>query len=606
MRRIVTALFFVLCLGVVPALAQPTRTIIVMDGSGSMWGQIDGRPKLEIARETVGQVLDQIPAEQEIGLIAYGHREKGNCGDIELAVPPAAGTGAAISQAVNGMRFLGKTPLSDAVRQAADALRYTEDAATVVLVTDGIETCNADPCALAIELEQAGLNFTAHVIGLGLSQAESAQISCLATGTGGRYFDAADAEGLAGALMETVASSEPLPPTPPVQRTYFPGAPLMPEIGLQPTGQTTGAAEASLAAFDFPADGTAAQCSAICTGDGQCAAWRFEPPGSYFVAEARCVTYGASSEMDYGTFAEGEGWASGIKDGVLMLVRPYIAQETLPEASIEAPETVPAGQRFIVEWTGPAMDLDTIEIGIPGDGERWAYVYVSKGQPAELLMPGEAGDYELRYKFRDQTVIATRAITAIEAAVSMTAPDRALAGSEIAVGWVGPDADYDNIQLAEVGSDSYLSYAYVRDNNPVLLTLPDEPGTYELRYKLADTEIIATRPIEVVPAESGLSTDEGALVPVPVTLAAEMGDMDFSIVWSAVPVPGQGLPPEAWALSDGTPDPVSADFLPGDYDVRGDAGDQVFAGRISVRPGATNSFLIPVSPELSPAGEDAT
>src|SRR5690606_30036785 len=135
-------------------------------------------------------------------------------------------------------------------------LHYTENAATVVLVTDGLETCSADPCALATELEQAGLNFTAHVIGLGLSQAESAQVSCLASGTGGRYFDAADADGLADALLETVASSEPLPAAPPGRRTYFPGAAAMPEIGLAPTGGTTGAPESALAEYDFPANGT--------------------------------------------------------------------------------------------------------------------------------------------------------------------------------------------------------------------------------------------------------------------------------------------------------------------------------------------------------------
>lgn len=176
-----------------PALAEAPRTIIVMDGSGSMWGQIDGRAKLEIACETVTQVLGTIPAEQELGLMSYGHREKGNCSDIELVVPPAVGTGAEIAAQVNKMRFLGKTPLSESVRQAAEALRYGEDAATVVLVTDGLETCDADPCALGRELEATGLNFTTHVIGFGLTQAEGAQVACLAIETGGQYLQARDA-----------------------------------------------------------------------------------------------------------------------------------------------------------------------------------------------------------------------------------------------------------------------------------------------------------------------------------------------------------------------------------------------------------------------------
>ena len=77
------------------------RAIVVLDASGSMWGQIDGRPKLEIARETLKTVLQTIPADMEIGLMAYGHREKGSCEDIELVVAPQAGSASAIGQAAD-------------------------------------------------------------------------------------------------------------------------------------------------------------------------------------------------------------------------------------------------------------------------------------------------------------------------------------------------------------------------------------------------------------------------------------------------------------------------------------------------------------------------
>jgi Ca-activated chloride channel family protein len=170
-----------------PAVAE-TTTMIVMDGSGSMWGQIDGRTKLEVARETVADVLMDVPGDRVLGLMAYGHRERGNCSDIELMVTPAAGSAGAILDAVNTMRFQGKTPLTEAVRQAAEVLRSTEAPATVVLVTDGIETCEADPCALAAELEASGVDFTAHVIGFGLSRAEGTEVACIAENTGGRYF----------------------------------------------------------------------------------------------------------------------------------------------------------------------------------------------------------------------------------------------------------------------------------------------------------------------------------------------------------------------------------------------------------------------------------
>lgn len=187
------------------------RSIIVLDASGSMWGQIGGRTKLDMAREALGEVLAGVDPEAEIGLMAYGHRQKGSCDDIELVVPPGKGTGPAIVSAADAMQFLGKTPLTDAVRKAAEDLRSTEEKATVILITDGVETCEADPCALGAELERSGVDFTAHVVGFGLSADEGAQVACLAEETGGQYLDAGDLASLTFALQTTVVSAPPAP-----------------------------------------------------------------------------------------------------------------------------------------------------------------------------------------------------------------------------------------------------------------------------------------------------------------------------------------------------------------------------------------------------------
>jgi len=362
---------------------QQARTIIVMDGSGSMWGQIDGRPKLEIARETVADVVGKLPANQTLGLIAYGHRRKGDCKDIELIVPPAPGTSGKVLNAVNDMRFLGMTPLSEAVRQAAQALRHTEQAATVVLVTDGLETCNLDPCAVANELEKSGVNFTAHVIGFGLTRDEGAKVACLATNTGGRYLQASDGAALSAALRQAV--SEPAP--------------------------------------------------------------------------------------------------------------------AKPAATLSAPASAPMGSRVAIKWTGPAGNLDTVAIVEQVDGKPTThdYAYVKDGNPLTLTMPGEPGAYTLQYRHRDQTVIATRPIQASPAQAALKAPDVAQAGSAVVIHWTGPNASLDNIQVAVQGSDSYISYTYLgSDSRQVELTMPEQPGNYELRYVFRDRETIATRPIRVV------------------------------------------------------------------------------------------------------------
>lgn len=221
------SIFAAVCAVLLPhaALAEG-KSIIVLDASGSMWGQIDGRAKLEIAREALAGVLEGIDPATELGLMAYGHREKGSCTDIELVVPPGPGTAQAISDAAAGMKFLGKTPLSEAVRQAAAELRSTEAKATVILITDGIETCDADPCALGNELEASGVDFTTHVVGFGLTAEEGKTVACLAENTGGKYIEAKDASSLSDALKTTVAVAEPEPePAPEPEPTPPPAAP---------------------------------------------------------------------------------------------------------------------------------------------------------------------------------------------------------------------------------------------------------------------------------------------------------------------------------------------------------------------------------------------
>jgi Ca-activated chloride channel homolog len=190
------------------------RAIIVLDASGSMWDELGGRPKVEIAREALNAVLRVLPPDTELGLMAYGSREKGNCADIQLIVPPDVGRAAAISTAAEFLHFTGKTPLTAAVQQAAETLRSTQEKATVILITDGVDNCAGDPCALGKELEDTGVDFTAHVVGFGLTADERASVSCLADATGGVYLQADDLDQLTTALQSTVLVSGDLTSTP--------------------------------------------------------------------------------------------------------------------------------------------------------------------------------------------------------------------------------------------------------------------------------------------------------------------------------------------------------------------------------------------------------
>ncbi len=210
---------------VLPASAQKATAVtndsgtsmLILDASGSMWGQIQGRTKIEIAREAVGSMLKTWPRNQQLGLMAYGHRSKGNCADIEVLKAPGVLDAIGMQKAVNALQPKGMTPITASVRMAAEQLKFSEHKATVILVSDGEETCNADPCALGAELEKLGVDFTAHVVGFDLPEGKArAQLQCLAKSTGGKYVEARDAAELNKALGQ-LAQAAPATPVKPIE-----------------------------------------------------------------------------------------------------------------------------------------------------------------------------------------------------------------------------------------------------------------------------------------------------------------------------------------------------------------------------------------------------
>ena len=141
-----------------------TKVMIILDASGSMWGQVEGKPKIQIAREVLKDLVPEFGTNIHLGLSAYGHRRKGDCEDIEILIPIGTNNANAIIKKINTINPKGKTPLSEATRRAAEALKYTEERAIVLLISDGIETCGVDPCEVGAELAMNGIDFITHVI----------------------------------------------------------------------------------------------------------------------------------------------------------------------------------------------------------------------------------------------------------------------------------------------------------------------------------------------------------------------------------------------------------------------------------------------------------
>jgi len=197
----------------VPGLAHAadSRAVIVLDASGSMWGRIDGEPKIEIARKTLKEVTRSMPAEVDLGLMTYGHRSKDDCGDIE-SVAAVGSSRADIGAAIDAIQPKGMTPLTGAIERAAAELRGHEGAASIVVVSDGKETCEGDPCAAARAAAGAEVDLRVHVVGFDVDEEEAAQLRCIAEAGNGSYFSASNAGDLADAMrLVEVAVQPPAP-----------------------------------------------------------------------------------------------------------------------------------------------------------------------------------------------------------------------------------------------------------------------------------------------------------------------------------------------------------------------------------------------------------
>lgn len=213
-------------LGTTSVLAEPPTVLFVLDGSGSMWGQIDGRPKIEIARTVMGELMTNLPEQTRTGLMSFGHNRRNDCEDIELLAPVGSNPPALVA-ALNRVTPMGRTPLTEAIRQATLNLRDREGNVSVVMVSDGEETCGGDPCQAARIARESGVGLRIHVIGFDVTPQETEQLTCVAEAGGGRYFQAASAQELTLALAEVrreVAAppSPPPPPEPVVQTTEMP------------------------------------------------------------------------------------------------------------------------------------------------------------------------------------------------------------------------------------------------------------------------------------------------------------------------------------------------------------------------------------------------
>jgi uncharacterized cupredoxin-like copper-binding protein len=187
---------------------------LIVDESGSMAAATDtGVLRIDAAKQVMAQVISAIPDVEgvNVGLRVYGHKGDNtdagrpeSCLSSELLVPMAGVDTTQLTAQVNALQPVGWTPLGFALEEAAKDFKEPASADVVnaiVMVTDGLETCDADPIAIAAKLHDSKAGIITHVVGFGTTPEEQTTLSEIAKSGGGQLLGSNNAGQLMDALF---------------------------------------------------------------------------------------------------------------------------------------------------------------------------------------------------------------------------------------------------------------------------------------------------------------------------------------------------------------------------------------------------------------------
>ena len=192
-----------------PVEENSGATMLVLDSSGSMNVQdAGGQTRLDAAKDATKSFVNELGSTIPLGLVTYGgtvdeapeNQEEG-CRDIHVVSGPKKDVGDSFTGPIDALQAKGYTPIGDSLKKAAEELGGQHG--TIVLVSDGIDTCAPPPvCEVAKELHEQGVDLVINTIGFNVDEEARKELSCIADAAGGEYLDAADADSLAAMIKK--------------------------------------------------------------------------------------------------------------------------------------------------------------------------------------------------------------------------------------------------------------------------------------------------------------------------------------------------------------------------------------------------------------------
>ncbi len=187
------------------------NVVVILDSSGSMAGEIGQQRKIDIAKKAVSDFLTKMPKGVNTGLVVYGHKGSNyeadkalSCEGVEEVVKLGRNNSDNIITAMNFFSPKGWTPMANSLSFAKDIFSNSGkiDKNYLILVSDGVESCDGNPVASAenLKLEIQGINLI--VIGFAIDNQVNKILEEIAVAGGGSYLAANNSSDISKAFND--------------------------------------------------------------------------------------------------------------------------------------------------------------------------------------------------------------------------------------------------------------------------------------------------------------------------------------------------------------------------------------------------------------------
>jgi Ca-activated chloride channel family protein len=183
-----------------------TRILFVFDASQSMYGRWQSDMKITIAQKLLSNLLDSLKnvPNLELALRVFGHQKQfppQDCDDTKLEIPFAKDNISRIKNKLKTITPRGTTPIASSLDASADDFTPCDNCRNIIiLITDGIEECGGDPCAVSKNLQKKGIILKPFIIGIGKDFSNA--FSCVGT-----YFNAGNEQQFQQALNIVISQA---------------------------------------------------------------------------------------------------------------------------------------------------------------------------------------------------------------------------------------------------------------------------------------------------------------------------------------------------------------------------------------------------------------